>query len=611
MEISPDKQNLDSVFATTTYHIDFYQRDYRWTDEPVRRLLDDIFYQFRENYAGLDHLDPNQETVAAYPWYYLNTYVTNTVNGRVYLVDGQQRLTTLSLILMKLLHLAQQYGSRLERWIEAKIAGQHGYVQEFWMNHVGQRHVLQQIFDGGDPAEISAMGDITAENMVRNFQTIGTWLDRELTCKHCFETFVFYFLHRLVLINLAVEPSDVPMVFEAINDRGVRLRPYEVLKGKLLGQINKEELERDGFHQLWEQKAEAINAFGEDEVDRFFGFYLKAKYADTQKEGQRFEGDYHRVIFAPDMEERLGLQHSPARVKAFLREDFTYFAELYVRLREAYASDHSGLRPVYFCSLLDLDAPFLLGLSACSISDPAEDEKIATVAKEVDRLYSLLQLQGAYDSRDFNEALYRISSRIRDQDVQEYRRAFDEELTAAVAARRNVPDVQPLSYSAFRQTGNNLNLRFKRYFFARIDEFLASAMNFNAKHPLSDLVTKTGAKTGFHIEHILSWNEENLGLFGDEDRFEQERNRLGGILLLKGRDNISSNNETYSEKLKSYANTLFWNETLRADSYKSKLDIEDLRTDFGLDLRPLECFGPDELEERHRLLFEMVKIIWN
>jgi hypothetical protein len=103
----------------------------------------------------------------------------------------------------------------------------------------------------------------------------------------------------------------------------------------------------------------------------------------------------------------------------------------------------------------------------------------------------------------------------------------------------------------------------------------------------------------------------SLTLFGkDEEVFEQERNRLGGILLLKGKDNISSNNETYSEKLKSYANTLYWNETLRADSYKSKLDMTELRNRYGLDLRPLDHFGPDELEARQKLLFNLIAIIW-
>jgi hypothetical protein len=104
---------------------------------------------------------------------------------------------------------------------------------------------------------------------------------------------------------------------------------------------------------------------------------------------------------------------------------------------------------------------------------------------------------------------------------------------------------------------------------------------------MADLVTKTSAKIGFHIEHILSWNEKNKTLFNiDEERFEEERNRLGGILLLKGKDSISSNNESYREKLRSYANALYWNETLREDSYKSKLDLEAFRNRFNLDLSP-------------------------
>src|ERR1700689_5069404 len=84
MDSSPDKQNIDRVFSNTTYYIDFYQRDYRWTDEPVTRLLDDIFFKFREQYKQSKDLDPGKEPVTAhYPWYYLNTYVTNVVDGRV------------------------------------------------------------------------------------------------------------------------------------------------------------------------------------------------------------------------------------------------------------------------------------------------------------------------------------------------------------------------------------------------------------------------------------------------------------------------------------------------------------------------------------------------
>ena len=448
MDIAPDKQNIDRVFSNTAYYIDFYQRDYRWTDEPVLRLLDDIFFKFKEQYARSSDLDPAKETITAhYPWYYLNTYVTNVIDGRVYVVDGQQRLTTLSLILIKLRHLAKANGSRLAGWIDTKIAGQSGFEQEFWMNHVGHKTTQQALFDSADAKTIDTGTGITAQNMVKNYVTISAFLDKELKDKRCFETFVFYFLHRLVLINLAVEQTDVSMVFEVINDRGVRLRPYEILKGKLLGQINKIELEKDDYNGLWEDRAAAINAFKEDELDSFFRFYLKAKFSATRNDGQRFDGDYHRAMFKPEMDAPLGLIHSPNKVKAFLKGNFTYYTDLYIKLRQAYAADQNAFRYVYCNALLDLDAPFLLVLSACVPNDSDEDEKIRTIAREIDRYFSLLQLQSAYDSNEFADSLFPISEAIRGKGIETIRPAFDAQLTGMIAARRNVKDAEPLSYA--------------------------------------------------------------------------------------------------------------------------------------------------------------------
>ena len=612
MDISPEKQNIDRVFSGTAYYIDFYQRDYRWGDDPVLRLLDDIFYKFRDTYGNNCDLSPCQETITSqYPWYYLNTYVTNVVDGRVYVVDGQQRLTTLSLILIKLRHLARQYDSKLADWIKSKIAGQAGFEKEFWMNHVGHNAAQQGLFEGEDTKTIETSSGITAKNMISNYETISKWLDNELRNKHCFETFVFYFLHRLVLINLAVEKTDVSMVFEVINDRGVGLRPYEILKGKLLGQIDKIELDKNDYNGLWERKAAKINAFKEDELDNFFRFFLKARFSNTRSDGQRFDGNYHRAMFAQDIDEQLGLLHNPGNVMKFLNGAFSYYTDLYAKVLDRYSKDQKDFRVVYLNSLLDLDAPFHLILSACVQNDPLEEQKIRVLSEEIDRYFSLLQLQSAYDSNEFADSIFLISKSIRDNEIENYRPVFDAELKAMIAERRNVEDAEPFSYAAFRQSGSNLNTRFKRYFFARVDEFLAENMNLNPKHPIGNLVKMTGAKTGFHVEHILSWNDENKALFeNDEERFEQERNRLGGILLLKGKDNISSNNELYQEKLKSYANTLYWNETLRADSYKSKLDMQSLCQRYNLNLQPLGQFGPNELEARHRLLFEISKIIW-
>ena len=65
MEIQPEKQNLEQTFSTTVYFIDFYQRDYKWTEEPVKRLLDDVFYQFEDVYQKNQDLAPSLENINA------------------------------------------------------------------------------------------------------------------------------------------------------------------------------------------------------------------------------------------------------------------------------------------------------------------------------------------------------------------------------------------------------------------------------------------------------------------------------------------------------------------------------------------------------------------
>lgn len=613
MEIQPDKQNLDQTFSTTVYFIDFYQRDYKWTDEPVKRLLDDVFYQFDEAYQQHSDLEPNKENInARYPWYYLNTYVTNTVGGRVFVVDGQQRLTTLTLFLLTLLTKAKELNSKTSGWLERKIAGYSGTEHEFWMNHVKHRHVLEALMAGHDPVGISTHTGITAANMVKNYQLISAELERRLDTLHRFESFVHYFLFRLVLINLSVETTHVPMVFEVINDRGVRLKPYEILKGKLLGQIDKVELDSGKYNELWESQLQAVNTFREDEIDSFFRYWLKAKFADNRKAGQRFDGDYHREMFKSDINAALKLDHNPAAVKAFLNGDFKYYTGLYARLWAATQQANAEYPAVYFNSLNELDSQFMLVISACVVNDSEEIEKINAVSAALDRMFSLLQIQGGYDSNEFASRLFEISVEIRGKPADNIPAIFDKHLIAELAERRAMPISQGFSYPLFRQMSiDRLNTRFTRYFFGRVEKLLADGMKLGMKHELKELVTSRGAKTGFHVEHILSRNAENLALFdNDEERFEQERNRLGGILLLKGKDNISSNNEVYAKKLQSYANTLYWNETLRPDSYKSKLDFTGFAAAHNLSFQPIDHFGPDALEERQKLLFELANLIW-
>lgn len=614
MDVQPDKQNIDQVFGSTVYYIDFYQRQYKWEKDPVLRLLDDVFYKFNEEDERHKavQLSP-QRLIEKYAWYYLNTYVTNKdkETGRLYVVDGQQRLTTLTLMLICLRHMAREYESKLYDWISQKISGTKGYDRTFWMNHENHLDTLLALFNGDE--QVPDGPGITGKNMKANYDIITKRLQRELSDKERFERFVFFFLQRLVIIQLNVEQTDVPMVFEVINDRGVRLKPYEILKGKLLGQIDKESLNVLNLNNLWEKQVNAINAYSSeytDEVDNFFIAFLRSKFSDTVSDSRKFDKGYHRSIFSNT---DLDLDHNPGEVKKFLLNDFKYYSDLYLRLLKLSRDEHKDYRHIYYNWLTQRDSQLRLILAACLPNDPDEDEKIKVVSFEVDRMVTLLQLQRCYSGGNrFNELSYLIGAKIRDKDIETIRAVFNEALIDELKDKLSIPELaEPFSYSYFKDTGIDLDKRFKRYLFARVEQFIADNTSMNMRHNIYNLVANTGAVNGFHIEHIIADNEENHHLFNDDpEYFNSQRNRLGGLLLLKGKDNESSNNETYDKKLESYANTLYWNESLRADTYKSKLDFQQMIEKFDLAFRPLEKFGPEELEERHKLLYNITKIIW-
>ena len=168
----------------------------------------------------------------------------------------------------------------------------------------------------------------------------------------------------------------------------------------------------------------------------------------------------------------------------------------------------------------------------------------------------------------------------------------------------------PLEWNYFQDASSrNLGIKFTRYYFARIEHFIAEHIS---KTPESyyNLARNTGTIHGYHVEHILANNEENRELFGnDEELFHTERNKLGAILLLKGRDNEYSGKEVYSKKVKTYSGTIFWNQTLCTDFYHNNKDFDDLSREFKLDFKTYDVFDGNAVLERRKLLFGLTKLI--
>ena len=613
MSVTSFPQTIEEVFSTTTYYIDFYQRQYKWDREPVERLLDDIFYKFNQDYQKNNSSIEADIVGGRIGSYFLNTYVTNTITNKVYLVDGQQRFTTITLMLIQLFQLGQKFGSSLTDWIKSKIHGISGPKRIFWLQHEYHLTTMEELLNDIAFSDIKTVSGISSVNMVENSKFIRGWFEKELKSKHQFESFVYYMLRNIQIVKLDVTQDDVPMVFEVLNDRGVRLKPHEILKGKLLGQIDKQELEKLELNNLWDKQVSLINSNSPNDIDDFFEIYIRSKIANSRGTSEKYTSkNYHRVLFLGEVEDYFKLNRNPGEIKKFLLNEYKYFSNLYNKIKIFRSSFSPDFEYLYFNQLNELTGHFVLILSSCKLNDLEEDQKIKIISYQYDRLFALLHLQKAYVNNIIADLVYTISSEIREKKAYEIADIFQKHLLSALSQIKATAVTKSFNYNYFQDVGYaDLPTRFNRYFFARINYFISKETGSQTLPNFDNLVRNSGSVNGYHIEHILAHNAENLLLFNNDDQvFERGRNRLGGLLLLKGNANQSSGNELYADKLRTYVGTLIWNETLHSDTYHSNPDLQLFMKQFGLALRPISSFGPNELEERHTLLSQIVQIIW-
>lgn len=100
-EILGKAKTIRELLNGVKYSIDYYQREYKWQDKQIRELLDDLSEKFLEEF---DEAHPRSR-VADYPRYFLGSIIISKKDGVAYIVDGQQRLTSLTLLLLLLRNL--------------------------------------------------------------------------------------------------------------------------------------------------------------------------------------------------------------------------------------------------------------------------------------------------------------------------------------------------------------------------------------------------------------------------------------------------------------------------------------------------------------------------
>ncbi len=97
-------KNVRDLLDNKKYSIEYYQREYRWGEEQIVELLTDLEDKFFEDYEN----DHQRNKVKSYPPYFLGSIILVEKNNQTFVIDGQQRLTSLTLLLIyiyKLTHI--------------------------------------------------------------------------------------------------------------------------------------------------------------------------------------------------------------------------------------------------------------------------------------------------------------------------------------------------------------------------------------------------------------------------------------------------------------------------------------------------------------------------
>ena len=644
--ITPHDKTVREVFEKSKpYFIDIYQREYKWTTKNVEALLNDIENRFNQHDLHGDYSpdEIQRDVLERFEPYFLNTYLTHTTEANTSIVDGQQRLTTLLLTLIKFLHILKEVEGDKQRYQGKTFSSEvikklifetndFGETERFKIFNENREDAFKALVEG----EGLNVNDETGQRIRNNFKIIDTYFDEFLKngdgiydlAKTTY--YITYLLERISMVEIRIERQDnVAMIFEVVNDRGLGLKPYEILKGKLIGCLPQSEKEQ--ANNIWTKLQEdyfntSLKHTTENSIDldSFFRAFFRAKFADSEKEYESFDGDYHYEMYRNQkVREFFGDFRDHDLMFRRIKEDLKYFAELYRELRVGY-----DYEPVIFNKLLDQNQQYLLILSCVVREDMAKNEKITGIARKFDQMHVILRLLNAYDSNGFQRLLYPLFEAVREKEVAAAVAEFDKQLIETLVSSEVIEEGQHsiarelFTYERFKGVSNKWG-NFSKYVLMRVDRYLAQILNKPSfasvgLEELEDQFNRTGRKRyGLHLEHIYTHHDANKQLFTsdqlfDESEFQQIRNLMGMVLLLKDKQNLSSGNEIYQDKCDTYSmSNLIWNELLVG--HIPPTDFRNLPDEFQqLKIEPTKTgvFPRNEVENRQKAVFAAIKAIW-
>jgi len=611
--ITPHYRTIQQLLQSQSFSIDEYQREYKWEKANIDELITDLLDKFQSCYQEGDATTQ----VSNYEDYFLGSIIVSKRGNKNYLIDGQQRVTSLTLLLIYLYRAADTKAPSVKQTIAPLIFSDNLGQPSFNLDIAERLPVIKALFNGASFSPDNQ--DESIQTMYARYNDIDA---RDLVGElgAALPHFCYWLMTKVGLIEIATDNDNYAYaIFETMNDRGKPLSPVDMLKAYLLAPVEDAGQRRQANH-VWKGQVLGLTTWGgEHEAERdatAIKAWLRAQHADTIRDRKAGSTDkdwelvgsaFHRWV--RDNHLRLGLG-SEAQNLDFMTVQFPFFAKAHRLILDASYSYTPGLEAVFYNAHNEFTWQNTVLLASLCVTDDAVTvrRKIAATATYLDiwlMRRTVNYVRVGYSSTAYT--MFLLCKEIRRKPLSELVDILGTKLVADEVSFDGIP-----SKGRTGIDGLVINQFSRRYIYHLLARLTAFTEVGSGKPDLFDKYVDRTLRNPADIEHI--WANDyaaNQHEFTTLQEFQSWRDHVGSLLLLPADVNRSLQDKPFSEKVPHYAKQNLLAASLAPGLYQHQPQFAAFRQQTGLAFKAYSAFGKAEQLERRDLIRELAKQVWS
>lgn len=582
-----DDYSVEKCFKNNFFIVPDYQREYVWkADEQVAQLLTDVY----DAYAS----DKKKE-------YFIGTTVVFHDNSTSVceLIDGQQRTTTLFLMLCAFRNIYKERGlgtNVMDPLIyESTLNDDGDEVNKYHLElqYEESSKILEALANN---SELPEQKSSSVQRLEEAYRGIYRYInDNTENDNDELKGMFLYFFKMLKFIQISTpDINDALKIFETINERGVGLNPMDLLKNLIFRQVTRDKF--DKLKDKWKELVSLLENNNEKPL-RFLRYFIMSNYPDITNSSRGDENTIREdeiYKWMANNAEKCGYEKDPFGFLELLLDN----AKCYINF--AQGKDKTGNRTPYLDNIKRLGGgAFRQHLIVLLTARNLPTETFDYLARNVEN-YLFYALFTKVQAKVFEKLFGKWNLTLSGVKTQEQMEAFVNECIKPEIEK--LADEYKVRFINFKQT--DLQLYRTRYILAKLTQYVDMAHSGTKVLPLLDIYYRRGSE----IEHILPQTptDEMRAQF---ENYDDLKFMLGNLTLLEQPMNGAIKNSSYEIKVPVYAASNFY--LTSSLHHLDEVGVNTAITKINKYLMSFDHWDAETIFKRQEMLYNLSKEIWS